>query len=294
MAVVVCKMKYSIITPVKNEAPHIKATLESVTGQSSLPIEWIIVDDGSTDDTPAILREYENKYAWIKVVQKKTKHEKRSGGAKVVRAFNAGYDQLSSHAYDFIVKLDGDLKLTSTYFEKVADAFCSDPQIGICGGYILNKYDDKLIKEIEIDYHVRGAFKAVRKKCFEEIGGFKEIWNWDGLDLMEAFRLGWKSEVIDVPVIHYKPTASAYNTVQFQFKCGWYAYKLRNNIVLTLFRSARVCTKKPYLLSTILYLVGYVASFLNKEEYIIGRELGDYTNHFHIDRIKKLIRAKIS
>ena len=286
-------MKYTIITPVKNEASYIRFTLESVTNQSLMPLEWIIVDDGSTDETLLILREFERKHDWIKVIENKTKHEKRSGGAKIVRAFYVGYQEITNQDYEFIVKLDGDLKLSSNYFQDVANAFKSDPKIGICGGYILNKIGNKLIEEIKKDYHVRGALKAIRKKCFEEIGGFKEIWNWDGLDLMEAFRLGWKSKVIDVPVIHYKPTSSAYNSIKFQFKCGWYAYKLRNNITLTLFRSARVINKKPYFFSAILYLSGYFYSYLKNEDAIINKELGDYTNNFHINRIKKIIKKKI-
>lgn len=282
-------MKYSIITPVKNEASYIRFTLESVVSQSLRPLEWVIVDDGSTDDTLEILRDFATKFDWIKIVEHKTQNEKRSGGAKVVRAFYAGYARLSDHAYDFIVKLDGDLKLTSTYFEMVAKAFSSDPRIGICGGYILNKHGDKLIKEIEIDYHVRGAFKAIRKSCFQEIGGFTEIWNWDGLDMMEAFRLGWKSKVLDVPVIHYKPTSSAYNPVRFQFKCGWFAYKLRNNLALTLLRSVGRARQKPYFISTLLYLLGYTYSFLTREDKIIKKPLGDFVNKFHINRILNLI-----
>ncbi|MCD4704926.1 glycosyltransferase family 2 protein [bacterium] len=286
-------MKYTIITPVKNEASYIRYTIESVISQSIIPLEWIIVDDGSTDETLLILREFESKNDWIKVIENKTKHEDRSGGAKVVRAFYVGFQEITNHDYEFIVKLDGDLKLPSNYFEEVSNAFINNPKIGICGGYILNKIENRYIEEIKKDYHVRGAFKAVRKKCFEEIGGFKEIWNWDGLDLMEAFRLGWKSKVLDLPVIHYKPTASAYNPVKFQFKCGRYAYKLRNNFMLTFFRSARVINKKPYFFSTLLYLSGYFYSYLKNEEAIINKELGDYTNSFHINRIKKLIKKKM-
>ncbi|RPI66248.1 MAG: glycosyltransferase family 2 protein, partial [Ignavibacteriales bacterium] len=44
-------MKYVIISPVKNEEKYISYTLESVVNQTRLPEEWIIVDDGSTDNT---------------------------------------------------------------------------------------------------------------------------------------------------------------------------------------------------------------------------------------------------
>jgi glycosyltransferase involved in cell wall biosynthesis len=285
-------MKYTIITPVNNEEDYIRLTLESVVNQIIKPHEWIIVDDGSTDGTLSILKDYEKKYKWIKVIENKTKSEERSGGAKVIRAFYIGYNEITKHDYEFIVKLDGDLKLPETYFQDVSNIFKTQPKVGICGGYILNKVGDNLIQEGRMDYHVRGAFKSVRKKCFEEIGGFKEIWNWDGLDQMEAFRLGWQTKVIDVPVIHYKPTSSAYNPFKFHFKCGWYAYKLRNNFALTIFRSARRFKMKPYFLLGLSYFSGYIYSFIRKEDKIIDKELGVYLNNFHIKRIKKLILNK--
>lgn len=282
-------MKYTIITPVKNEEDYIRFTLESVVNQTLRPNEWIIVDDGSTDETLSILREYEERYEWIRFIENKTNDEERSGGAKVIKAFYKGYNQILNQDYDFIVKLDGDIKLPETYFQDVSNVFKNEPKVGICGGYLLNKIGDKLIQEIRIDYHVRGAFKSVRKKCFEEIGGFKEIWNWDGMDQMEAFRLGWDSKVINSAVIHYKPTSSAYNPVKFQFKCGWFAYKLRNNLALTLLRSVGRARQKPYFISTLLYFAGYTYSFLTREDKIIEKPLGDYVNKFHINRIFNLI-----
>ena len=43
-------------------------TLDTVIAQSILPAKWVIVDDGSTDATPAILAEYAGRHAWIEIV----------------------------------------------------------------------------------------------------------------------------------------------------------------------------------------------------------------------------------
>ncbi len=40
-------MKYTIITPAFNEEEHIECTLKSVIKQTVMPVDWIIVDDGS-------------------------------------------------------------------------------------------------------------------------------------------------------------------------------------------------------------------------------------------------------
>ena len=45
-----------------------RQTLDSVVAQSSQPAKWVIVDDGSTDDTPTILAEYAALHHWIEIV----------------------------------------------------------------------------------------------------------------------------------------------------------------------------------------------------------------------------------
>jgi len=50
--------QYVIISPVRDEEEHIQATIESVSNQTVRPAEWVIVDDGSTDRTGAIIDHY--------------------------------------------------------------------------------------------------------------------------------------------------------------------------------------------------------------------------------------------
>src|SRR5437879_3111479 len=62
-------MLFSIIMPTYNRAAYIRATLDSLRAQHFSDYETIIVDDGSTDGTLELLRNYE----WVKVLQQQNK-----------------------------------------------------------------------------------------------------------------------------------------------------------------------------------------------------------------------------
>jgi len=51
-------MKYVLITPAHNEERFIRKTLDSMVAQTCLPERWVIVDDGSTDETAKIVHKY--------------------------------------------------------------------------------------------------------------------------------------------------------------------------------------------------------------------------------------------
>ena len=51
----------TVITPAFNRAAYLEETIESVLGQDYPAIEYIVIDDGSTDETPAVLRKYEGR-----------------------------------------------------------------------------------------------------------------------------------------------------------------------------------------------------------------------------------------
>lgn len=144
--------------------------------------------------------------------------KKDLGGSKVVKAFYCGLRTINVMDFEYIVKLDGDLILPPNYFDKIINEFKNNPQLGILGGVIFNKLSNNEIKkEKTSSFHVRGALKMIRKKCWDEIGGLKRYWNWDGLDIMEAQFNGWETKSVDVPVVHLRPTSSAYNPLIHSF-----------------------------------------------------------------------------
>ncbi len=118
--------KYVIISPVRDEEAYLRFTIESVLAQTIRPIEWVIVNDGSTDRTGSIIDEYAARHSWIRPVHRQNRGFRKAGGG-VVEAFNEGYRSLSTDDWEFVVKLDGDLTFNPDYFERSLRNFERDP-----------------------------------------------------------------------------------------------------------------------------------------------------------------------
>ena len=58
------QMKYVLVTPARNEQAFIEKTIESMIQQTLLPLKWVIVDDGSTDNTREIVGRYLAQNPW--------------------------------------------------------------------------------------------------------------------------------------------------------------------------------------------------------------------------------------
>src|SRR5262245_30603936 len=106
--------RYVAISPCRNEAQYLRRTLDSVLAQSEPPALWVIVDDGSTDQTPAILNEYAALHPSIRIVRRADRG-RRAVGPGVIEAFYAGLETVDLGAFDFLCKLDLDLDLPPRY-----------------------------------------------------------------------------------------------------------------------------------------------------------------------------------
>lgn len=278
-------MKYIIITPAKDEEKYIEYTLKSVCAQTQKPKQWIIVNDGSTDRTAEIVEKYTKEYSWIKLINNNAINEDRAEGSKIVRVFYVGYNSLINHDYDFIVKLDADLTLLKNYFEVIANEFQKNEKIGMCGGYCSIRRNGVLIKEKSAKYHLRGAIKAYRKECFEDIGGITPILGWDGLDEMTAMYKGWTVKILDISVELHRDTCILYNPYLLYYKRGVAFHRLGSSIVLLFIRSLVRIKNKPYFIGSFLMIVGYFVSLCKRNKKYVDKELAKFINRFHYKRI---------
>lgn len=186
-------MKYIIITPAFNEENNIERTIQSVIRQTILPAEWIIVNDGSTDETAKIVSKYCTEYPWIRLYS--FPNSSVNFGEHVHKNFYRGYDKVTYKNWQFIVKLDADLDIDrEDFFEFQLQRMEQNPLLGICSGITYSEVDSKKVFTKGRHYwRTGGAMKFYRRECFEAIGGIKPIFGWDGLDEYQAMYHGWKT-----------------------------------------------------------------------------------------------------
>src|SRR5699024_1257646 len=178
-------LRFYIVIPAHNEENFIEHTLQSLANQTFLPQKIRVVNDHSTDNTAAIVERFARKYPFIDLINN-TSSQKHLPGSKVVQAFYKGYENLDDN-WDILCKFDADLIFPPNYLDELNLAFQKDAKLGIAGGFCQIKVDGEWkLENLTDKEHLRGALKAYRKKCFEDIGRLKTAMGWDTVDELLA------------------------------------------------------------------------------------------------------------
>lgn len=278
--------KYVIISPVRNEARNIESTLISVTEQSVLPHRWIIVDDGSTDKTTEIIEPYTQQYPFISLLSLPDRghYDLLTGGE--IKAFYHGLDHLDFSNYDFLVKLDGDISFSPTYFEHLFIEFDKDDRLGIAGGVCHNEVNGELIKERSYKYHVRGAARAYRKECWDELGGTYRDLGWDAIDIYKARMLGWSTQSFDhIPMKHHVITWTKGGLYRGKMRSGRMEHLIGTHPLFFTLKVIKEISEKPYFLCSFALLSGYLKSVLSAEKRVAEPEVVKFIRKEQLKRI---------
>ncbi len=259
---------YVLISPCRNEARHMRSTLDSVVAQSRLPKLWVIVDDGSTDETPAILREYAAQHPWIRIVTRQDRGH-RSVGPGVIDAFYAGYETIRPGDFDFMCKLDLDLELPPRYFEILIQRMTDSPRIATCSGKAYVHENGELVPERHGDDTSLGMTKFYRVSCFEQIGGFVREVMWDGIDNHRCRMHGWIACSWDEPelrFIHLRPMGSSQDNIFVgRMRHGYGQYFMGTGPVFMLASAVFRLNQKPYVLGSLAMLWGWIKAALQRK-----------------------------
>ncbi len=251
-----------IISPVYCEAEHLDRTVAAVAAQIRPPDRWIIIDDGSHDETLAIARRWEGELPFLKVME--ARQETPSEGvdrltlAREARAFNMAIEAADCRAYTHVGKLDGDIELPPHWFATLLDRFRTHERLGITGGR-LEEATPRGWQTIPIPAsHVHGAVKLYARECLEAIGGITERLAWDTIDETYARMRGYDSHSLPLLVArHHRAWGSAQGRLRGRARHGECAWILHQPVLWALLRSVKLSRVPPVGLSGAAFACGY-------------------------------------
>ncbi|MDR9457055.1 MAG: glycosyltransferase family 2 protein [Salegentibacter sp.] len=280
-------MKIYIIIPAYNEAGFIGETLQSLIDQTSKANRIVVVDDGSTDNTPNIVAEFASKYPEISLIKNPSDREKiHLPGSKVINAFNKGLESLDED-YELICKFDADLIFPKNYLEVITKHFQEDPKIGMVGGFcVIEKHGEWILENLTGKDHIRGALKTYRKACFKDLDGLKPAMGWDTLDELLAQYYGWKIKTDDSLLVkHLKPTGKNYNKSS-KYKQGEAFYRLRYGFIISVIASAKLALKKGELSFFSDYMQGFFKAKKEKRPFLVNEEEGSFIRKLRWEKMR--------
>ena len=206
----------SIVIPTWNGERFISACLHSVLEQTNLPHEIIVVDNGSTDRTVQLVRQF--------------------GKAKLAlnptnMGFSSAINTGLAHAHgEILILMNQDVVAHSKWLEPIEQCFRNDPCVGMvgskllypngniqhAGGYLLlpswegvHHLDDNPHQQIDF---VTGAVMAIRRDCWQSVGAFDEGFYpayFEDVDYcLRARKLGWKVSYEAESILTHHESAS--------------------------------------------------------------------------------------
>jgi glycosyltransferase involved in cell wall biosynthesis len=169
--------RVSVIIPTHNRSQLLRITVESVLAQTYPAIEIIVVDDGSTDDTAAIVAEYAGRVTYI---------EQANTGVAAAR--NTGFRASSG---EFINFLDDDDTFMPTKIERQVAVLDDRPEVGLvhCRHQHIDEAgtpldagwrlpEGNVLKELLCGCFLVVHAPLIRRQCLEQVGLFDETLPW--------------------------------------------------------------------------------------------------------------------
>jgi glycosyltransferase involved in cell wall biosynthesis len=205
------QLTYALVTPARDEVDNLRRLAAALDRQTVRPLEWVIVDDGSTDGTAEVARELAAA-PWIQTLgspgaREGALEDGRRAGRDMV-AFKAGLAALGAQP-DVAVKLDADVSFEPDYFARLLAEFDADPRLGIAGGTCHELDGDRWLPYAVTGGHVRGATRAYRRACLEDVSPLEERIGWEAVEEARAALRGWRTESIrDLPFYHHRKLGS--------------------------------------------------------------------------------------
>jgi len=286
-------LPYVLVTPARNEGRFIEGTIESVAQQTLLPVKWVIVNDGSTDDTGPISERCATKYKWIEVVNLPVRQE-RNFAAKV-NAFRAGQKRLAGIEYKVIGNLDADVTLERDHFEFLMNRFQEDPSLGVAGTIFREPGYCSETDSFEGQNYVSGQCQIFRRACFEMIGGYtpSKPGGIDWMAVTTARMMGWKTRSFRERCFYHHRVLGTANQSKIgkSFTYGKKDYYMGGHPLWEIFRCTYQLRKKPFVIGGVMLFAGYFTALLKGEKRVVSDDLMRFHRREQMMKLRAILSS---
>lgn len=218
----------SVLMPVYNASAYVREAVASICAQTFGDFEVILIDDGSTDGSLAVLREFAARDSRIRLVSRPN--------VGLTRTLNEGLKLARGH---FIARMDADDISVPHRFEKQLEYLRAHPECVCVGSRVrlidpcgspLRESDHKLTQE-QIDHDLLAGIgwaivhpaALMRRDAVTAVGGYRE--QYDSVEDLDLFlRLSEMGEVANLPDVlleyrqHFQSVNYTRHTEQLRLK----------------------------------------------------------------------------
>lgn len=287
-------MKYVLITPARNEEACLENTIRAVVAQTVRPSRWVIVSDGSTDQTDAIVQHYAAQHSWIEWLRM-PEHADRQFAAKA-KCFNAGYERVRHSAYDVIGNLDADITFEPDYFEFLLNQFRAHPRLGVAGTPFVEDHArrdqhtyDHRFAHLE---HVSGACQLFRRECFDAVGGYVPVKGGaiDWIAVTTARMKGWQTRTfLEKTCLHHRQLGTGTDRpLMVRFRYGQKAYYVGGHPLWELLRGVFQMREAPVVVGGVCFIAGYLTALVTRLPRPVTAELIAFHRSEQMARLRRL------
>ncbi len=283
------KTHYILVTPVKNEKDNLPRLIKSIKSQTLKPTLWVVVDDESTDGTGVLLEHLQSECDFVRITS--SEEGKRDAsidryGVIVRKGFDFAIEECKLHDlnYNYLGLVDADLWLEDAYFAKIVAGFERNCNVGMASGAIWEKIDDGFVlrQSSNNEPNFTAAGMVMRRRCYEEAGGFPTTSGPEFVLAIKVLTHGWKIDCfLDTVGIHMRRSGQKIGQWKGFAKCGEIHYMLNYHPVDALLLIGYFTFSKPYAakgptIAGLAFFWGYLHGFIYRKERIADTDVVTY------------------
>jgi glycosyltransferase involved in cell wall biosynthesis len=251
---------YVVITSARDEAHTLDRTIRAVRRQTVAPELWVVVDDGSTDGTDAILAAHARDVPWLRVLDAPVRRP-RSFASKSAALRDASH-ATTTVDHQFVAQLDADVELPPDYYERCIARLVAEPRLGITGGSVVECVDGRRRSQWSSPTSVAGAVQVFRRSCWLAVGSGYLALEGGGEDAVAEVLArvhGYDvAAITDLTVLHHGPIlGGAHHRLGARTRRGRLHWQLGYEPWFQLASSTWRMGESPAVIGSLATLVGY-------------------------------------